>query len=79
MGLIVLFDLDQVPRTVRRKEWYAAWRQVRIARREQKQHGERDRELLKTLPAGPYRRELIDRMVNPPILLGPYMDRPWTS
>jgi hypothetical protein len=70
---VVLFVLEKIPRTVGREEWYNIWRKVRRMRTEQKELDERICRLLPSMPTK-IRQAEIDRIVNPPLLLGPYME-----
>lgn len=78
----LLFDQTRVPRTLSRAEWRVIYRNVRMTRRELAIESDRMVERLRKLPATSpeavlidrMRGEMIQRLVNPPLLLGPYQD-----
>lgn len=78
MSLQLYFVPTLLPRTISRKEWYDLWRWKRVMQQELTVAAWREtaffREYGHTLTPE-QRRDMLDRMVNPPILLGPYMDR----
>lgn len=70
----VYFCMQLVPRTTTREEWYTGYRRVREMRRQQTHFAENARQLLtKHNLDERIRRDIIDHMVNPPIILGPWM------
>lgn len=76
MSLQLYFNSAKVPRTIGREEWKLCWRWVRVCRKRLAEQLEKERELLlwADLPSH-IKHDIMDKMVNPPLLLGPHMDR----
>lgn len=74
MGLAYYFHMESVPRTVTRTEWYKTWRQVRIDSKEHAKMAEKELKMFRSAPDH-IREQMLDHMINPPLVLGPYMDR----
>lgn len=77
MSLQLYFVPSKVPRTITRKEWYDCWRWLRITRKKLAEQLEQERMMLSVygttmLPEA--KRDLMEKMINPPLLLGPYME-----
>lgn len=70
------FYMPHVPRTTTRAEWYKAWRDVRIGQHTSAalEKGRFDLLRNQNIPAK-VRKDLMDNLINPPIVLGPFMDR----
>lgn len=70
----LLFDITKLPRSTTREEWKLHERWARVTRKGLK-HGEEQRLALlrkrENLPER-IRLSMIEDMVNPPLLLGPY-------
>ena len=73
MAAQVYFHLQSVPRTISRTEWYTTWRKVRMMQNTQRLIERSERELLRTPLPDNVRQDIFERMVNPPLLLGPWM------
>lgn len=71
----VFFYMPRVPRTVTREEWYKAWRRVRVLKKETAALNKITAEQLHN-PALPQRikKDIMDNLIYPPLILGPYMD-----
>lgn len=67
------FRMEEVPRSIGREEWYRIHRWTRIQRKELAESREKKRQLLFTTPPAIMQR-IIDELVCPTLLLGPYMD-----
>jgi hypothetical protein len=71
----VYFVPQLLPRTWTRAQWYKAWQWVRVARGAMKQHEENRTKWLRDPDLDPkLRQDLIEEMVNPPLLIGPGME-----
>lgn len=68
------FRPEEVPRSIKRPEWYRIWRWTRIQRKELAESMERKRKMLLAVPPS-IRQDIINEMIYPPLLLGPYMDK----
>lgn len=71
----LLFDLRKVPRTLSKIEWKKAWRDKRLLENSLRKHNADEMKMLQTQGhklSDKQRKDLIDRIVNPPIVLGPY-------
>lgn len=71
----VYFRPQSVPRTTTRDEWYKGYRRFREMRRESRVMNDHTVKLLashKDMPAR-IRRHIIDRLIYPPLILGPWM------
>jgi len=78
MGLSLYFNPTMIPRTITRKEWKEIWRWKRITQSELAKAMQREIDYLVVygntlLPE--QKQRMIDNIVNPPLLLGPYMDK----
>lgn len=74
------FIMEKVPRTVGRKEWYEIYRKVRVQRKECRTQESRLQELLREKGKEMHpriRRDIMDSLIYPPLILGPYMDGQW--
>lgn len=67
------FDQTRIPRSVGRSEWRRIQREVRVTRKELAKAEATRIDMLRdpTLPKH-LREDLINHLINPPILLGPY-------
>lgn len=67
------FDPTKIPRSVEKTEWKQIWRSKRmIVKRLAEQENEmRNRLRDKTLP-NYVRKDIMDELVYPPLMLGPY-------
>lgn len=75
--MILYFDITKVPRSTSREEWKNCWRRVRVLKKELLWANKGRIELLvehKDIMPPKIKADLIDHLVNPPLLLGPYMD-----
>jgi hypothetical protein len=82
MVVRLYFDPRMLPRTMTRDEWRALDRWRRLIRKELAQQLEARREMIARLITDVSifgRAAVLDDMVNPPLLLGPYMDQPWPT
>lgn len=74
------FHMESVPRTVNREDWYKTWREVRIQRKLNAKYIKEGNEWfrLNHVNMSPkVKKDYMDGMINPPLILGPYMDRQW--
>lgn len=76
--LKLFFNPSMIPRTILRKEWYDIWRWKRTVEKQLAKDAEEARNNLitygNTMPKY-IKDDLINKMINPPLLLGPYMDK----
>lgn len=69
------FHMPDVPRTINREEWYKIWQEVR-RRRKEVAAWNISRSNLLTIELPDYmRKDIIEHLINPPLILGPYMNR----
>lgn len=66
------FRMVDVPRTVGREEWKRIHKWTRIKRRELAELREAKLQAMLQAPPEP-RNKIMDEMINPPLLAGPYM------
>lgn len=66
-------DLDKIPRSVDRTEWKEIWRNKRVKIKElaHQENEMRNRLRDKSLPSY-VRKDIMEHLIYPPILLGPY-------
>lgn len=73
--MFLVFDPTKLPRTWTREQWREVWRWKRVTEKRLVEHTERQiTEIIcfgSTMPSE-MRRDLIDRISNPPLLIGPY-------
>lgn len=74
IGLI--FNPRKIPRTITRQEWKEIHRWRRVTQKNINEMIQLGRNRLTILGPGKQRDDLIDRMINPPVILGPYQDGP---
>ena len=76
MSLQLYFVPSKVPRTITKVEWYECWRWLRVCRKKLKEQLDKEVEMLRKddLPKH-IRDDIASKIINPPLLLGPYMDR----
>lgn len=67
------FVQEQLPRTLTQKQWKAIHREWRQMKREVFETNKQRDVLLRGLPPGKLRTELLEQMINPPLVLGPGM------
>lgn len=73
--MYLVFDITKVPRNLSRQRWKDLWRWVRVVRGNLLKARMLQTERLRNhghQMSDEQKRELIDRIVNPPIMLGPY-------
>jgi hypothetical protein len=76
MSLALYFVPFKIPRTVTRKEWYEIHRWRRVTQKQLNATLLFEQEKLRD-PSTPswVKRDLMNSMIYPPLLLGPYMDK----
>jgi hypothetical protein len=68
------FDPQKLPRTIDRREWRELHRWQRLTKKELIKHEEELVQKLKDPAYGHARNHIIDELVYPPLLFGPYME-----
>lgn len=72
------FRMQNVPRNISKARWKEVYRQVRVGRKWANEQTQRSQEALRefgeNLPEHIY-KDMIETMIYPPIVLGPYMDK----
>lgn len=72
----VYFYMPHVPRTVTREEWYKTWRRVRVLKKETAAMNKITTAQLRRLDVPQHiKNDIMDNLIFPPLILGPYMDR----
>jgi hypothetical protein len=73
--LKLLFVPEKIPRTITRKEWYEMWRWKRVTEKKLKEEVEKQFNFLRTYGTTMpdyQKKDLLDKLINPPLVLGPY-------
>lgn len=68
---------SKVPRTLTREQWKECYRWVRITRKRLREELQKQQQFLATYGTTMpqiIKNDILDKMVNPPLLLGPYME-----
>lgn len=75
--LVLQFDPSKIPRTISRQGWRKIWRWKRVTEKRLSEEFQKQHEaFVATGHLWPehVRAEYLDKLVNPPLLLGPYQD-----
>lgn len=72
--MILYFDITKIPRSTTRQEWREMWRWKREVEKKLKEELGRKISILQTVTDLPsrVRENLMNEMIYPPLLLGPY-------
>lgn len=68
----LLFNISKVPRSLSKVEWKKLWRWKRETVKRLAKHEEAKIEMLQSDLPPHLKSDLMDHIINPPILLGPY-------
>lgn len=69
--MVIHFNPQKLPRTMTRQQWYSLWRKYRDLRHQLWLQSERTRLSLRYMPEGEAKKNIMDLIINPPVVIFP--------